>query len=537
MYLALYRKWRPQIFDDVISQPHITVPLKNQVKNQRTAHAYLFTGSRGTGKTTCSKILAKAINCLDPQDGNPCLVCDVCKGIEEGSLLDVVEIDAASNNGVDSIRELRDEANFTPAVCKYRVYIIDEAHMLSTGAFNALLKIMEEPPPHVIFILATTEVHKVPATILSRCQRYDFRRIKSEDISERLLLVSEKEDIALEPDAADLIAKLSDGGMRDAFSILDQCISFSEKVDIDAVSNAVGIAGRDYLFRLSENILNKDSTDALQVIDELHVQMCDLERLCDELITHFRNIMIVKTVKNPNDLIVCLPQEMEQLKELSDKYKLNSIFSVMTVFSDCSERMRKVSSKRLEIEMALVRLCSHEIEQVIDSSVLQRIEAIESALKSGMTLENKSSGLKTDSVNQIPVEERKYEESKKSESKAELDFNKLKPVSYWIEILKKLNETDPPLSGILFGSKAYEYEDVMFIDSPNKMFSQLLRQEGCAARLSEAITKQTGKRYRLRLRSGSEDANSQNANHPASDPLDKLAGMAKKAGTQVNIIE
>ena len=244
MYKALYRKYRPMTFDDVVSQPHITTTLRNQLINGKTAHAYLFTGSRGTGKTTCARILAKALNCLHPVDGNPCLECEICRDADDNALADIIEIDAASNNGVDDVRDLRDGAVYTAERCRYKVYIIDEVHMLSKEAFNALLKIMEEPPPHVKFILATTEIHKVLPTILSRCQRYDFRRILPSDITERLMYVAEKENIKLDRDAAELIAKTADGGMRDALSLLDQCIAFSEDVTLDIVSGAAGIAGR-----------------------------------------------------------------------------------------------------------------------------------------------------------------------------------------------------------------------------------------------------------------------------------------------------
>ena len=279
MYLALYRKWRPKLFTDVVSQEHITTILQNQVRTGKTAHAYLFTGSRGTGKTTCSKILAKAVNCLHPVDGNPCLECAVCRGIEDGSILDVTEMDAASSNGVDDIRSLRDEANFAPTTAKYRVYIIDEVHMLSPSAFNALLKIMEEPPPHVIFILATTELHKVPATIVSRCQQYDFRRIRPEDIEKRLLFVAGEEKITLSEDAAALIARLSDGGMRDALSLLDQCIAAGDTVDAQVVADTAGVAGREPLFFLSEAILSHDTAGALTIVNDLYENAKGIDRI------------------------------------------------------------------------------------------------------------------------------------------------------------------------------------------------------------------------------------------------------------------
>ncbi|MDO5448424.1 MAG: DNA polymerase III subunit gamma/tau [Clostridia bacterium] len=283
MYQALYRKWRPQVFADVVGQDHITTTLMNEIETGRHSHAYLFTGSRGTGKTTCAKIFAKAVNCEHPINGDPCNECETCKGIDSGAIMDVIEIDAASNNGVDNIRDIRDEANFTPVNGKYRVYIIDEVHMLSTGAFNALLKTLEEPPAHVKFILATTEVHKLPATILSRCQRFDFKRITPEDIAKRLAYVAGEEGLELEADAAMLIARLADGALRDALSILDQCIGHSRHITLDVVNATVGLAGKEYLFALSASILNKDSASALAQINTLHNNSCDMERLCNEL--------------------------------------------------------------------------------------------------------------------------------------------------------------------------------------------------------------------------------------------------------------
>ena len=265
MYQALYRKWRPRTFDDVISQPHITTTLKNQIQSGKTAHAYLFTGSRGTGKTTCARIFAKAINCLHATDGNPCQQCEICRDAEAFSLSDIIEIDAASNNGVDDIRELRDGAVYTPERCKYKVYIIDEVHMLSQSAFNALLKIMEEPPAFVKFILATTEIHKVPATIVSRCQRFDFRRILPEDITARLLYIAGEEQLTLDAQAARLIARLSDGGMRDALSLLDQCAAYDSNITLDTVSAAAGIAGRDALFDLLDAMTQSDPAKAVRM--------------------------------------------------------------------------------------------------------------------------------------------------------------------------------------------------------------------------------------------------------------------------------
>ncbi len=279
MYQMLYRKWRPQSFSEVYGQPMITAALKNELKTGRIAHAYLFTGSRGTGKTSCAKILSKAVNCLNPQDGDPCNQCDICRGIDDGMILDVVDIDAASNNGVDNIRDLREEVNITPAVARYRVYIIDEVHMLSLPAFNALLKTLEEPPAHVIFVLATTEVHKLPATILSRCQRFDFGRIPPEDISERIKYIAQQEQFTITDEAALFVARISDGSMRDALSLIDQCVSQESELTADTVAKAAGLAGRDYLFELSLAVRTGDSGAALAIIGRLYNASLDMERL------------------------------------------------------------------------------------------------------------------------------------------------------------------------------------------------------------------------------------------------------------------
>ena len=283
MYRAFYRKYRPSTFTSVVGQEHITKTLENAVKSGKTSHAYLFTGSRGTGKTSCAKILSKAVNCLNPVDGNPCNECEICRGIDNGSILDIIEIDAASNNGVDNIRDLREEANFTPANAKFRVYIIDEVHMLSIGAFNALLKTLEEPPAHVIFILATTEVHKLPSTILSRCQRFDFKRIEPEAIAERLKEVALKENLTLADDGAMLIARIADGAMRDALSLLDRCSSVEGVIDSTAVAKSAGLAGREYIFELCDSIIEKNPAKALEIVDKLYNDSCDMSVLSQSL--------------------------------------------------------------------------------------------------------------------------------------------------------------------------------------------------------------------------------------------------------------
>ena len=379
-YQALYRKWRPQVFADVVGQEHVTRTLMNEVRTGRHSHAYLFTGSRGTGKTTCAKIFAKAVNCEHPVNGDPCNCCETCKGIDAGSILDVVEIDAASNNGVDNIREIRDEANFTPVGGKYRVYIIDEVHMLSTGAFNALLKTLEEPPEHVKFVLATTEVHKLPATILSRCQRFDFHRISPEDIAARLTYVAKEENLQLTPGAANLIARLADGALRDALSILDQCIGQSTNIDEATVNAVVGLAGRDYLFQLADSILHRNSAMALAQIDDLYNRSCDMERLCNELINHFRNLMVCKAVKNPKDLIVCSAVELAAYQSVAKKTSMSDILNTLNALGDALVLIRKGLNRRVEMEMALIRLCTdgiytENVQDPVPTTIPERAKA------------------------------------------------------------------------------------------------------------------------------------------------------------------
>ena len=375
MYKVLYRKYRPQFFSDVVGQPQVTLTLQNEVMRGRIAHAYLFTGSRGTGKTTCAKILARAVNCLHPKDGDPCGQCEICKGLEEGSILDVVEIDAASNNGVDNIRSLIEESNFTPATAKYRVYIIDEVHMLSPSAFNALLKTLEEPPAHVIFILATTEVHKLLPTILSRCQRFDFKRIAPEDIAGRLEEVAEKESSQLDHDAALLIARIADGAMRDALSLLDQCLGRDRHVTLEVVNQTAGVAARDYLAALAQDIVGQNAAHALETLDSLHRESKDMTRLCQELAEYFRGLMLIKTMKDASRLVLCSPQELEVMTGQALALSLSAILHGLDTFEETLHRMR-YANQRAELEMAFVRLCSPELDTTPEA-LLRRLEALE----------------------------------------------------------------------------------------------------------------------------------------------------------------
>ncbi|MBQ9228494.1 MAG: DNA polymerase III subunit gamma/tau [Eubacterium sp.] len=382
MYQVLYRKYRPKVFSDVYGQDHVTSTLQNEIKNNRISHAYLFTGSRGTGKTTCAKILAKAINCPNSHDGEPCNECEICRAIENGSINDVVEIDAASNRKVDDIRELRDSTNYTPSTAKYRVFIIDEVHMLTPEAFNALLKTLEEPPEHVIFILATTDIHKVIPTIRSRCQRFDFKRIQPETMAIRLQQVSAQEGLTLEEDAAVLIARIADGALRDGLSILDQCASRSKSITPQLVSEVSGLAGKETLYQLSDCITHGQSSEAMEIISELYQNSYDMEQLCVEMINHFRNLLVMKTVRKSRPLMICTDDEYERIAAMAEDYTLENVIYSLDLFQDTLVKIKGGAAARIELEMALIKLCEPKLERS-ESALLDRLAKVERAIKTG----------------------------------------------------------------------------------------------------------------------------------------------------------
>ena len=368
MYRALYRKWRPQRFEDVVAQRGIVTALRNQIATGRVGHAYLFTGVRGTGKTTCAKIFAKAVNCLHPQNGDPCGECEICRGIDNGSILDVVEMDAASNNGVDDIRDLRDETAYTPSACHYKVYIIDEVHMLSTAAFNALLKTLEEPPAHVIFILATTEIQKVPATILSRCQRYDFTRIGPEDIAQRVEYIAGQEGLELSGEGAELISRLADGAMRDALSILDTCAGVTAKIDADVVRRMAGVTDRSYLFHISDALEAQDAAAALAQLAQLRQQSVDVKRLTEELIAHYRALMLAALPGGQALLSGVSPEEEKLYLEKGPRMGQREAIRAIRALGNALEHMTRGSDQRIELELALFSL-SEQPQQVAVQAV------------------------------------------------------------------------------------------------------------------------------------------------------------------------
>ena len=536
MYQALYRKWRPKSFSDVYGQPHVTKTLQSQLESGRISHAYLFTGSRGTGKTTCAKILSKAVNCLNPIEGNPCNECEICRGIENGSILDVIEIDAASNNGVDNIRDLREEANFTPVNAKYRVYIIDEVHMLSIGAFNALLKTLEEPPSHVIFILATTEIHKLPATILSRCQRFDFKRISPEDITARLVYVAENENVTLTENAAALIARIADGGMRDALSLLDRCFAMGNYIDEDAVSAAAGIAGTVHLFSFSEFVAKGDFTSALKLVSRLHNESCDIDSLCTELTLHFRNLMVAKTVKDCDGLIVCSKDELEKIKARASELKLSKILGCIEILEKAAANIKNAVNKKIQLEAAVIKMCSPVSSANSSEEFEERIAALEEKIKALSSekiisapkesapavytpvapAETPAPAVKNEPAKQEDTAEPEKPEEKITEpsvsSASAIDDG---PFYNWSDVLEALKKYDIPLFGILAGSSAVIKNGRVIINSENPTLFDFICADTHSRELARAIYDVLGQKMKIAV-SNTEKVKTE------TNPLDNL---------------
>ena len=537
MYQAFYRKYRPKCFADVYGQDHVVSTLKNELSENKISHAYLFTGSRGTGKTTCAKILAKAVNCENMQDGEPCNRCEICKGMDNGTIYDIVEIDAASNNGVDNIRDLREEANYTPSRGKYRVYIIDEVHMLSIGAFNALLKILEEPPAHVIFILATTEVHKIPATILSRCQRFDFKRIQPETMAVRLKQVAGLENLTITDDAAVLIARIADGALRDGLSILDQCSSRSSNIDSDLVSQVAGLAGREALYSLADCISSQNSSKAVELIAQLYENSYDMERLCVEMINHFRNYLVVKTVKNNRELIVCTDNEYESLVESAKNFTLEKIIFSLDLFQTTLTKIKGGANSRIEMEMTFIKLCQPKLEQSMEA-VLDRIGALERAVKNGVKvqtpvqIEVKQQEKVTAAVDIKPetkqeeavvISEPKTQPQQKNETPqaAQPEVSQEKPVTpaastnetaveqqanvssgiepfeQWEDFLDIIHKTDIGLYGVLRSAEAHLQNGYFVIDSTNPTVKEFIKIPTHLKAIKQAVFDLTGQSYKV----------------------------------------
>ena len=556
MYRVLYRKWRPAVFTDVSGQEHITSTLQNEVSSGRLNHAYLFTGSRGTGKTTCAKILAKAVNCLNPQNGNPCGECEICKGIDDGSILDIVEMDAASNRKIDDIRQIIDEVQFKPAKCKYRVYIVDEVHMLTTEAFNALLKTLEEPPEHVIFILATTEVHKLPQTIRSRCQRFDFHRIPPKAIADRVEYVVSQENAEITESAALMLASVADGALRDALSLLDSCLAVSSHIDEEVVRNAAGLVSKTYLFELAAAIINKNPTKSLEIIDRLYSESKDMARLCDELVEHFRALMLIKTIKNPRDILIMSDDEFEQAVTQSDYLSLADIVFYMDVLSRAYQRMGKGTGDRTELEMALVKLSAVELDGTVEA-LTARVTALEKAVKRGITVnyaQPAQQSVQTEAAQSASVPNTQTEaeepfakpEPEHKKAPVEKPAPEVKPVAQrasvnldelydnavpfarWVEVVDSLKSVSRSIAAAFAGSTAYESGNYLLIDTNNELAFDLLRQNGRRAEIKQTLLELTGKNYSLGPYKRSTPKKVEK-----TDPLNSLVQSLEGSGVEI----
>lgn len=563
MYQVLYRKWRPKTFDDVSGQEHITTTLVNELKSGRINHAYLFTGSRGTGKTTCAKILAKAVNCLSPENGNPCGKCENCIAAEDGSFQDIVEMDAASNRRIDDIRSVIDGAVFTPAKGKYKVYIIDEVHMLTQEAFNALLKTLEEPPSHVIFILATTEVHKLPATIISRCQRFDFHRINPHVIKDRLKYVVEQEGCSITDDAALLIAAIADGALRDALSLTDRCIGLGGgEITLSVVREAAGLSGRGYVYDMASSCINKNCGEALELIAKLYGESKDMARLCEELTEHFRNLMLLKSVKNPDDILVVGRDELEVLKSHAERISLSEIVHIMDVLGSAFERMNRGADSRTEMETAVVKLCSPQLD-VTEDAVLSRIGALErtvnrlmNMISSGTltvrkddnlnkngetsnkdeTSENTAEFKDTENLenavsNQAEDPQNSSREPQRKRGAVDVDeiYRNAKPFPNWKEVVENLRKYSKTISAAFDGTKAYVSGRYILIDSPSDIPFQLLKQSSQREKIREAVLEITGATYSL----GPYRPPEKKIREEKEDPMEKLTENFKSLGIEV----
>ncbi len=540
MYLALYRKWRPSTFDEVYGQPHITETLKKEVASGKISHAYLFTGSRGTGKTSCAKILAKAVNCPNAVDGNPCNECEICRGIDNGSLTDVVEMDAASNNGVEEIRTLRDEIVYAPTVAKYRVYIIDEVHMLSSSAFNAFLKTLEEPPEHAIFILATTDVHKVLPTILSRCQRFDFRRVSASDIIKRLKYVAEKENVTLTDDAANLIAGVADGGMRDALSLLDRCFAISDNIDSGVVSSAAGVTSNENLFRFSGFIAGGDFKSALLLVSELYSGYCDISVLANRLLDHFRNIMVAKSVNNCSDLIICSEEELTAYKNRAKEISMSKILECIEILSQFNYSVREASNKRILLETAIIKMCGVKDTAAYAAAPAESQEKqtfqIKPEAKPAPVPDSQPAKEQTgprtapsQDAGNAPAAEAQAPAPAESSLSDEASYPD-GPFSLWPEIKEQLKKYDMALFAVLSSTDAIIKNGKIVIFTNNPGLKEYILKNNYASALKNAITDITGREMKaaISVTGGEQKTEEKPQENTDSSPLSNLLSKIKE---------
>ena len=537
MHQALYRKYRPQTFSDVCGQDHISNTLKTQVAENRFSHAYLFTGSRGTGKTSSAKILSKAVNCLNPIDGDPCNECENCRGIDSGEIFDVVEIDAASNRRIEDIRDLRENVDYMPAKAKYKVYIIDEVHMLTKEAFNALLKTLEEPPKHVIFILATTEVWAIPPTILSRCQRYDFNRISVDVISARIKYICMQEGLTIEDNAATLIAKLADGGMRDALSLLDLCAGTDKTITEALVADSAGLIGKEHLFSFVDIIERKDAAAALQLLDELYTASCDIERLFTDLIAHYRDLLVAKTSKNFSRLITGTNEDIIKIEQQAKSIRFENILYCSGKLSESLDKMKGGASKRIVAETALIRLCTDELDSS-NEAILKRLGALENKVLSGNFVSQNTIQPKVEDSNALKAGNTDLE-TEASRSKPQTggikEENAIKTpkgetvrFTKWPEVMEILKDESHIIYAVLNNSKAYISGNLLLIDAPNPTFLETIRSsDRYKEAIRNAVLKVTGVKY------GLGPYNKKTA--PKAREDDPMEALVESLGDDINI--
>ncbi|WP_099192423.1 DNA polymerase III subunit gamma/tau [Tepidibacter mesophilus] len=507
MHKALYRVYRPLKFEDVIGQEHITKTLKNQIDNNNIAHAYLFSGTRGTGKTSTAKIFARAVNCMNLNNHEPCNECEICKGILSDSIMDVVEIDAASNNGVDDIRELRENVKYPPTKGKYKVYIIDEVHMLSQGAFNALLKTLEEPPYYIIFILATTEAHKIPATILSRCQKYDFKRVKVDDIVLRMKKICNDLDIEVEEKALNLIARNAGGALRDALSILDQCVSYSEnEIKYSDVVNLLGTVNIDFLFDMSKYIIEEDTKHALELLNELIICGKDIKQFLTDLIDHFRNLMVCKVSHEVYEIINLPIETIDLLKNQSESVDLNNIIRIINLLSDTQNNIKYASNSRILVEIAIMKL-SEPALKLDEKSILNRIQNIENIIKNGVSISKNDNTINN-----------KNDTSKKNENHAK-EIKKIKNPDIieiekaWPEILEYMkNDKQMSIQAMLKEINDFEMDQntlIILVEDKFKFIKDRLNRDNEKLYIKSVINNITDQNINVRIELKSDMTTSQ----------------------------
>ena len=527
-YQALYRKYRPQTFDDVVGQLAITQTLKTQLLTGKMSHAYLFTGSRGTGKTTCAKILAKAVNCLHPENGNPCNRCEACRSIDEGSCMDVLEIDAASNNGVDNVRDLRDDAIYTPSQVRKRVYIIDEVHMLSISAFNALLKIIEEPPEHLLFILATTELHKVPATILSRCQRFSFRRISQEDIASRLQYVAYQENIDMDESAARVLSRLADGGMRDGLSLLDQVASATTgELTADAVYACLGIAGEQRCGELMGHIAAHDTRKALELFNRLYTEGKDLTAMLDELACLTRDLLVLKTAPGAGITMLSGVATDQEVAGLNGQFSSGELVRMMALLQETMSGFTRSASRRMDAELCILNLCQPELS--LDAKSLNaRLTRLEDQLKSGSFVVNTQTPKQAKPVPEDLDDERPPmpgdEDAPPAEEEEAAPAQKEAPpapMAFWTELLAGTRkELKPPASGFFVPSQNSPLKgtlkgDKLELRCINSFVAEAINRPDILEVVSRKASAQLGRKIFVSV----VDMSAKNVNNPRMDKL------------------